>query len=244
MTSRNPTTRFSDRAEAYSAHRPSYPAAAIDALFRGLGAQSELIVADIGAGTGISTRLLAGRCAQVLAIEPNAQMREKMEPLPNVAAQDGTAEHTGLPEKSVDVAAAFQAFHWFDAVDAFREMRRIARRRIGMVQYERNEQHPFSAAYASAIRPFVLDDTEALRMRTLETFRTLAGPALREAQVPFSQELTLDGVLGRVKSSSYLPQQGEAAAVLRAEMREVFNRFDRRGTVEMAMTVYVLAAGL
>jgi SAM-dependent methyltransferase len=242
LTSRNPTTRFSDRADAYRSHRPSYPAAAIDALLRGLGAQAELAVADIGAGTGISTRVLAGRCAQVIAIEPNAQMREKMEPQPNVSVQDGTAEHTGLPDKSVDVAAAFQAFHWFDAVDAFREMRRIARRRIGILQYERNEQHPFSAAYAAAIRPYMLDDTEALRMRTLETFRTLAGSALREAQVSFSQELTLDGVLGRARSSSYLPREGEAAEALHADLRNLFNRFERRGVVEMAMTVYVLAA--
>jgi SAM-dependent methyltransferase len=244
VTSRNPTTRFSDRAGAYSSHRPSYPAAAIDALLRGLGEPSELVVADIGAGTGISTRVLAERCAQVFAVEPNAQMREKMELLPNVALQDGTAEHTGLPEKSVDVAAAFQAFHWFDAVDAFRELRRIARRRIGMLQYERNEQQPFSAAYAAAIRPFMLDDTEALRMRTLETFRTLAGSALREAQVPFSQELTLDGVLGRARSSSYLPHEGEAADALYAQLRDLFNRFERRGAVEMAMTVYVLAADI
>lgn len=233
---------MSFNAGAYNLHRPSYPVQALDALLRGLGSPDELIIADIGAGTGISTRQLSQRVAQVIAVEPNAKMRACAEPLPNVTWQDGTAEHTGLPEKSVDVAAAFQAFHWFDAVDAFRELRRIARRRVGMLQYERNEQHPFSAAYGGLVRRYAVDDTEALRAQTLETFRTLAGAAVREAEVAFSQELTLEGVLGRVDSTSYLPHEGAQAEALRRDVQELFERFERRGSVEMAMTAYVLAA--
>lgn len=226
----------------YSLHRPSYPAPALDALLRGLGRAEDLVVADVGAGTGISTRQLAQRVAQVIAIEPNAKMRACAQPLPNVTWQDGTAEHTGLPEKCVDVAAAFQAFHWFDAVDAFRELKRIARRRVGMVQYERNEQHPFSAAYGSLVRRYIVDDTEAMRRRTLETFRTLAGGAVREAEVAFTQELSLDGLLGRIDSTSYLPHEGPQGEALRRDVRELFGRFERRGAVETAMTAYVLAA--
>lgn len=229
---------------AYSLYRPSYPAPALDALLRGLGRTEELIVADIGAGTGIATRQLAQRVAQVIAIEPSAGMRAAAEPLPNVSWQDGTAEHTGLPEKSVDVAAAFQAFHWFDAIDAFRELKRVARRRVGMLQYERNEQHPFSAAYGALVRRYAVDDTEALRARTLETFRTLAGASVREAEVAFSQELTLEGLLGRVESTSYLPHEGAQAEAMRRDASELFDRFQRRGFVEMAMTAYVLAADL
>lgn len=236
------TERFSDRAAAYDACRPAYPAPALDALLRGLGSPDELIVADIGAGTGIATRQLAQRVAQVIAIEPNARMRASAEPLPNVIWQDGTAEHTGLPEKGVDVAAAFQAYHWFDAVDAFRELKRVARRRVGMLQYERNEQHPFSAAYGALVRRYAVDDTEALRARTLETFRTLAGAAVREAEVAFSQELTLERLLGRVESTSYLPHEGAQGEAMRRDVRELFERFERRGFVEMAMTAYVLAA--
>jgi ubiquinone/menaquinone biosynthesis C-methylase UbiE len=236
--------RFSERAGAYDSYRPAYPAAALDALLRGLGSPEELIVADIGAGTGIATRQLSQRVAQVIAVEPSAKMRACAETLPNVTWQDGTAEHTGLPEKSVDVAAAFQAFHWFDAVDAFREFKRIARRRVGMVQYERNEQHPFSAAYGALVRRYAVDDTEALRARTLETFRTLAGAAVREAEVAFSQELTLEGLRGRVDSTSYLPREGAQAEALRRDVGDLFERFQRRGFVEMAMTAYVLAAGV
>ncbi|MBV8151501.1 MAG: class I SAM-dependent methyltransferase, partial [Candidatus Eremiobacteraeota bacterium] len=211
MTDRAPTARFSDRAGAYSVHRPGYPDAVFDALFEGLGEPRALVVADVGAGTGISTTLLAERAAKVIAVEPNASMRERAAPAANVQWTGGTAEQTGLPDNSVDVAAAFQAFHWFDPAVAFEEFARIARRRVALVQYERDETHPFSAAYTATIRPFMLDETERLRMQTLEAFANLAGEKLRRAVVPASQTLTLDGVLGRIASSSYLPKTGERA---------------------------------
>jgi ubiquinone/menaquinone biosynthesis C-methylase UbiE len=236
------TTRFSDRATAYAANRPNYPKAAIDALLRGLGPEADLIVADVGAGTGISANVLAERVGTVVAIEPNAAMRERAQARPNVHWEDGLAEHLPLPDKSVDLAAAFQAFHWFDPLRAFAEFARVARRRVALLQYERDETQPFSAAYAAIVRRYSIDDTEALRLRTLDTFSTLAGSGLRRAVVPFKQRLTLEGVIGRVDSSSYLPREGAQAAPLRQEMRDLFDRFSREGCVEMAMNVYVLAA--
>lgn len=236
------TARFSDRADAYAANRPSYPKAAIDALLRGLGPEAELTVADVGAGTGISANILAERVGTVFAVEPNAAMRERAQNRPNVQWDEGTAEALPLPDKSVDVVAAFQAFHWFDPVRAFKEFTRVARRRVALLQYERDETQPFSAAYAAIVRRHATDDTEALRMRTLDVFSTLAGSGLRRAVVPFKQRLSLEGVIGRVDSSSYLPKTGDAAQALRDEMRELFLRFDRDGFVEMAMNVYVLAA--
>lgn len=236
------TTRFSDRATAYAANRPSYPKAAIDALLRGLGPEHDLLVADVGAGTGISANLLAERVGTVFAIEPNAEMREHAQTRPNVHWETGYAEELPLPDKSVDVAVAFQAFHWFDPLRAFAQFARVARRRVALLQYERAETQPFSAAYGSIVRRYAVDDTEALRLRTLEIFSTLAGSGLRRAVVPFKQRLTLEGVIGRVDSSSYLPHEGEAAAALRQEMRDLYDRFVRDGYVEMAMNVHVLAA--
>lgn len=52
----NPLTRFSDTAD-YVNYRPSYPAAAIDIILEGLAPPTQLLAADIGAGTGISSRL-------------------------------------------------------------------------------------------------------------------------------------------------------------------------------------------
>jgi len=242
VTDRDATTRFADRAQAYAAHRPGYPEPVFAALFAGLGDPRDLVVADAGAGTGISTKALAQRVREVVAIEPNAAMREQAEAAQNVRWVGGTAERTGLPASSVDIAAAFQAFHWFDPQRAWQEFERIARRRIALVQYERDETQPFAQAYARTIRPFMLDDTEALRLRAMEEFERLAGSALVRTVVPSAQTLTLEGVLGRIASSSYLPSQGDAARELRDRAHAIFARHQSGGTVTMGMSIFVLTA--
>src|SRR5580765_1149408 len=131
------TERFSHLAVNYAKHRPTYPAAAIDWMtacigaaplslfaprkeaFRGAKSDS-LLVADLGAGTGISTRLLAERGIPAVGIEPNEPMRTQAEktpwpgPGPAPRYQEGTGEATGLPDASCDAVLAAQAFHWFD----------------------------------------------------------------------------------------------------------------------------------
>ncbi|MDF2274726.1 SAM-dependent methyltransferase, partial [Aeromonas caviae] len=62
------TQRFSTRVEAYVKYRPSYPVAMLDFLARELAMGPESQVADIGAGTGILTALLAPRVARVWAV--------------------------------------------------------------------------------------------------------------------------------------------------------------------------------
>ncbi len=61
----NPLNRFSDRVEDYVKYRPSYPAAAIDKILENL--TLPIAAADIGAGTGISSRLLASKGVKVIA---------------------------------------------------------------------------------------------------------------------------------------------------------------------------------
>src|SRR5262245_49009958 len=92
----DPTGRFTQRADDYAVYRPTYPAAAIDAILDGLGAPARLVAADVGAGTGIASRLLAERGVRVLAVEPNAAMRAVAAAHPRVEAHVGTAEATGL----------------------------------------------------------------------------------------------------------------------------------------------------
>jgi ubiquinone/menaquinone biosynthesis C-methylase UbiE len=105
----NSLERFSDRATDYAKYRPSYPATAIDRILEGLN--NPLVAADIGAGTGISSRLLAERGVRVLEIEPNADMRQAAAPHPLVKFYDSTAEKTGIADASIDLVTCFQSFH-------------------------------------------------------------------------------------------------------------------------------------
>ena len=166
------TDRFTGRAGAYAAGRPGYPAASIDVLFEGLGDPREVVAADLGAGTGISSRLLAERGATVLALEPNAAMREAAQPHARVQWLPGTAEATGLGEASIDLVTAFQAFHWFDHARALREMVRILRPggRAAVVYNERDERDPFTAAYGELGAQYQTDETERRRADGLAAF--------------------------------------------------------------------------
>jgi len=129
----DPTERFSSRAEVYALARPSYPADVFQILREHHGLHAGAAVADLGSGTGIFTRLLLESGARVHAVEPNDDMRAKAELLlghePGFSSIAGRAEATSLPDASVELVTAAQAFHWFDLDLARREIVRICARR-------------------------------------------------------------------------------------------------------------------
>ncbi len=115
--------KFSGKADNYAKYRPSYPAAVIDWLYDKTHADT---VADIGAGTGKFTQCLTAEPWEVIAVEPNADMLEKLiETLPKIKSVKASAESTGLPDGSCDLVTAAQAFHWFDEQKFKEECQRI-----------------------------------------------------------------------------------------------------------------------
>lgn len=234
-----PVERFTAHAGAYTAGRPDYPDEALAMLLDGAAPAGEPIVADLGAGTGISARALARAGARVLAVEPNAAMRAAAEPDERVSWIDGSAEATTLPAASVDVAVALQAWHWFASAAAWAESRRIVRPggRIAVLYYERDERDPSTAAYGAIVRRFALEDTEARRAAALAEFRECPGAVLGE--FPSAHVLDRDAFDARVRSTSYLPRAGEAAAHLRDAADGFFAAHARAGTVTLCLTISV-----
>lgn len=123
------TKKFTHKVENYVKYRPSYPSEFMKYLTDEVGITKEKIVADIGAGTGKLTKLLANEVKTVYAVEPNGPMRKACEEycseFRNVIAVDGTAEASTLPDSSVDFITVAQAFHWFDREKAGSEFKRI-----------------------------------------------------------------------------------------------------------------------
>jgi SAM-dependent methyltransferase len=237
------TDRFSDRAADYLSGRPSYPAAALDPLFEGLGDVDDVLVADLGAGTGISSRLLAERGAQVLAVEPNRAMREAAEPHPRVEWIDASAEATGLHEASVDLVTAFQAFHWFDRRKALDEIVRILRPagRAAVIYNERDERDEFTAAYGELVRKYQTDETERRRADGLAAFEAFEGwHEKHRIEVRNDHVLDEKGLAARVGSTSYLPKTGPQAEELQAALRALFEKYARDGRVTMVMRTIVV----
>ena len=114
----NTTQRFSARVAEYVKYRPGYPAEVASLLEREAKLTTESMIADIGSGTGLSSRLFLERGYVVTGVEPNRQMRVAgaalLTEFPRFTSIDGRAEATGLPDASVDLVIAGQAFHWFD----------------------------------------------------------------------------------------------------------------------------------
>jgi ubiquinone/menaquinone biosynthesis C-methylase UbiE len=123
-------TRFSGFASEYDAVRPKPPAELVELLTAWSGTRAP-DVADLGAGTGLSTAMWLGTTAQVIALEPNDDMRtvaaQRIQAA-NVTFGAATAEQTGLPDEAVDVVTVGQAMHWFDPAKALPEIARILRR--------------------------------------------------------------------------------------------------------------------
>ncbi|MDJ0795685.1 MAG: class I SAM-dependent methyltransferase [Calothrix sp. MO_167.B12] len=236
----NPLNRFSDRVENYVKYRPSYPDAVIDKILEELSPQ--IIAADIGAGTGISSLLLAERGIKVIAIEPNIVMRnagkEGTYALSTVEWRDGTAELTKLPNASVDLVTCFQAFHWFNPEASLLEFHRILKPsgRLAVVWNNRNQEDELTAEYSRLVRIASNNHPAESRMKRVEPL--LASPYfvnVRAYTFNYQQPLDLDGLIGRAVSASYVPREGAAYEELITGLQDLYQRCcDKYGFVYMA----------
>ena len=223
----NPQERFSERSKDYALYRPSYPSEAIDWILEGLGAPDRLIAADIGAGTGISSRLLAERGVNVIAIEPNAAMRQAATPHPLVQFQDGNAESTKLEDNSVDLVTCFQAFHWFNPEPTLTEFARILKPGAILVTVwnNRDRQDEFTAEYSHLIQTTSNNQSE-LRYGTERFLRdTDLFSSVRHLIFPYSQTLDCKALIGRAMSTSYIPKQGELATKFLQDLDRLYEKY-------------------
>jgi len=240
--------RFRGLAEAYERYRPDYPPGAIAAVLAGVATPAD--VADVGAGTGISTRALARAGARAVAIEPSSEMRA-IARARGCDARDGSATATGLIDASVDAVSAFQAFHWFATPDALAEFARILRRpgRLAIVWNERALDDPFTAAF----RALAQQHGEAAMMAGIDFDEARLEPLLRAAGfVQFrlqtfanAQRVDRESLLGRMRSTSYAPRAGDALDRLIADFAALHARFaSPGGTVEIRYKTEVFLADL
>jgi SAM-dependent methyltransferase len=113
---------FGPAADLYDSVRPGYPP---EALAWAIGPAPRTVL-DLGAGTGILTRVVQALGHTVLPVEPDAGMRAKLaQTTPGVAPLAGRAEAIPVPDGQVDAVVAGQAYHWFDPEPAHREIARV-----------------------------------------------------------------------------------------------------------------------
>jgi SAM-dependent methyltransferase len=254
MTAKNATTRFSSRVDDYVKYRPHYPIEIIDLLAANCGLTPESVIADIGSGTGILTRLFLENGNPVIGVEPNREMREAGEhdlaDFSRFTSMDGTAEATRLPAHAMDFIVAGQAFHWFDRVRARSEFQRILKQDGWLVLIwndRRVDSTPFLSDYEALLQEFATDYNEInhKNVQDKKIFAEFFGHPPFEATFDNVQRFDFDGLIGRLNSSSYVPGRDDprhAAMAMRAQ--EIFAAHQQSGGVAFEYDTRVYYAGI
>lgn len=180
---------FTKEAGAYARGRPDYPAALGAWLTGTLGLGPGRRAADVGAGTGKFSALLAATGAAVVAVEPVDAMRAEIAALQlnGVRAVAGTAQALPLPDAELDAVVCAQAFHWFAGRAALDEFARVLRPggHLGLVWNVRDESVDWVAALTAIITPFEGDAPRFHKGDWRKPFPHPGFGALAETRLPY-----------------------------------------------------------
>ena len=250
---------FGRVAELYDRARPSYPAAAIDALmeFGSLAPGSRVV--EVGAGTGKATELLAHRGLEVTAIEPSAEMaalaRRKLAGRPGVRIVESGFE-PWVPTERFDAVVSVQAWHWIDpAVRYARARRALAPGAMLAAMWSFPDWHrcahrdALSRAYRDAVATLAPDfpmhpDSEPTRLAGDWRGEIAAAEGFGAAEIrefPWSARYSAEGYAALVQTHQdhILLGDGDRAALVAAITRRIE---ERGGHLELALTTYVCLA--
>lgn len=215
------TGGYKTAADTYVKGRPDYPPQVSEWLAATLGLDHHNTVIDLGAGTGKFTGRLVATGAQVIAVEPVAQMLEKLaDAWPQVLAVHGTAADLPLPDASVDVVVCAQAFHWFASEAALTEIARVLKPggKLGLIWNLRDTQVSWVPKLDAIVNAL---EGDTPRYYTGEWRKAFPHPAFGPLQLQrFHNGHTgspEDVIFNRVRSTSFIAALPEAQ---RAEVEE------------------------
>ena len=213
----NTVERFSNRVANYVKYRPDYPREIIGYLEEKCSLTDKSVIADVGCGTGISTKLFLENDNHVFGVEPNAAMRdaaiEYLSAFPHFTPVDGTSDETTLQDASVDFVVAAQAFHWFDAEKTRPEFHRILKPGgyIVLIWNERQlDTTPFLIEYEAFLLKHA-NDYGNVRHENIDA-KEIADFFQKEygsATFSNSQVFDFEGLKGRMLSASYMPSEDD-----------------------------------
>ena len=151
------TWNYTQYAAAYS-KRPDYCRQAIEQMLNIANLPENAEVCDIGAGAAHLTLMLAEHNYSVLAIEPNAEMRQigidRSKSFDNIRWKEGIAEETGQPNKSFDFVTFGSSFNVCDSRRALIETHRILKpgRYFACMWNHRNLEDPIQSNIENIIK--------------------------------------------------------------------------------------------
>jgi len=205
---------FSAHADAYAAHRPTYPAALVDYLAE-LAPRAD-VAWEAGCGSGQLSMALAWRFDRVIATDASAEQLARATPHARIEYRRARAEDSGLPAAAggrhaggVDLAVAAQAAHWFDIEGYYAEVRRVAApdAAVALVSYGPTRIAPEIDPLVEEFRVDVLAPYWAAERRHVEDgYASLPFPFAEQAppELEMRAEWTLAGLLAYMRTWSAL----------------------------------------
>jgi len=242
--------RFSNRVDDYTRYRPGYPPEALQFILDQSNLNANSTVADIGAGTGIFTALLLTSGASVIAVEPNEAMRSAadrhLQSYKNYTSVAGSAEQTGLADQSVDLITAAQAFHWFDYAEAQKEFVRILKPagKSVLIWNRRDGSSAFMQQYDALLKDRLPEYNKVNHANaTDERIGEFLGNQMRKVEFPSDQSFDLNGLKGRLMSSSYCPAVGtEGHDELMIDIEKLYTEYSTESGVQFDYSTQVYIA--
>ncbi|MDX3850872.1 class I SAM-dependent methyltransferase [Streptomyces sp. AK02-01A] len=235
----NRALSFDAVADQYDTSRPGYPPALFDTVEELTGRPLEgSRVVDVGAGTGIASRLLRERGARVTAVEPGPGMADRLRrSLPGMPLVRGLGDALPLADGSADLITYAQAWHWTDPLRSVPEAMRVLRTGGALALWWNVSDGgvPWIAAQGERLRRQVGGGAHSAPGRGRNLPRELAPT---ERRVPWNRRVPLDTHLANLASHSVFRVLGEEAttAFLERERAELLKLFPD-GTVEEAYAV-------
>jgi SAM-dependent methyltransferase len=231
----------------YDAARPSYPDEAIGYFSTALGLDQSMHALDLGAGSGIFSRQIRPYVGRVTAVDPSASMRESFRSAnDDMEILDGSDVSIPVDDESVDVVFVAQAFHWFDASRALREIHRVlvSQGALGLIWNERDESVEWVSELSRAMQ---WDTRQPYEVGKDFTDTISAGPFTAVERVFFqhSQVLSREGLLERVLTTSYITTMDEEEREhLMAAVQRVAEQLEEPIVLPYVTTAYTARASL
>lgn len=228
-------TSFGAQAADYEVGRPDYPFDAVAWMLERMPHGTRRI-ADVGAGTGKLTRVLAeAPDAEVVAIDPDPEMLATLRAVvPGVPTFVGSAERLPLPDASVDAVVLGQAWHWVDPAAGSAEIGRAVRSGgvLGLIWNIRDDRVDW-----------VRRLTEIMHGSNAEIMLAEGGPeiatpfrGLEERSWDWGRPITRDSLHRMASSRSYvITASEEENARIRRQMDELFDELglDEDGVIDL-----------
>lgn len=235
---------FDSVAAQYAAARPGYPPVLFDTVETLAGRPlAGAHVVDVGAGTGIATRLLRERGARVTAVEPGPGMAAQLRrDLPDVPLVRGIGDALPLADGAADLITYAQSWHWTDPARSLPEALRVLRPGGALVLWWNvaDPDVPWIAAQDARLRAVAGDGAHGGHGARAATPDRPTATGFTRRRVHWTRVVSLDTHLGNLGSHSIFRVLGAAAtaAFLDAERAELRSLFPG-GTVEEAYAVDV-----